>query len=97
MTYKIIEIRPTGGSLRYVHSTIINRKCEIVEAIVGKRGMLRVDVGDDVVGPHRILLSIIKSVTEATSGTTITIETENSVYILERFTKPEKSEKAVRS
>lgn len=59
--------------------------------------MLRVDVGDDVVGPHRILLSTIKSVTEATSGTTITIETEHSVYVLERFTKPEKNKKVVNS
>lgn len=96
MKYKIIEIRPTEGSLQYVHSTIINRECEIVEAIVGKRGMLRVDVGDDIIGPHRILLSIIKSVIEATDGTTITIETEHSIYILEKLAEPEKCEIVVR-
>ena len=41
--YKIIEIRPTSGSLQYVHSTMENRECEIVEITVGERGMLRVD------------------------------------------------------
>lgn len=97
MNYKIIEIRPTEGSLQYVHSTIINRECEIVEATVGKRGMLRVDVGDDVIGPHRILLSIIKSVTEGKEKPTITIETEHSVYVLEELVKPEKCEIAARS
>lgn len=90
--YKIIEIRPTEGLLQYVHSTIINRECEIVEATVGKRGMLRVDVGDDIIGPHRILLSIIKSVSEGTDEPTITIETEHSIYVLEKIDKPEKGE-----
>jgi len=83
--YKIIEIQPTNGSLQYVHSTIENRECEIVEITVGERGMLRVDVGDEIIGPHRILLSIIKSVTESPDGKTITIETENTVYVLERI------------
>lgn len=95
--YKIIEIRPTIGSLQYVHSTIVNRECEIVEATVGKRGLLRVDVGDDVIGPHRILLSIIKKVTEGTDEPTITIETEHSIYVLEELTKTEECEIAARS
>lgn len=47
--------------------------------------MLRVDVGDEIIGPHRILLSIIKSVTESPDGKTITIETKNTVYVLERM------------
>lgn len=83
--YKIIEIRPTEGSLQYVHSTIINRECEIVEATVGKRGLLRVDVGDDVIGPHRILLSLVKSVFESPDKLRITIETEHTKYVLERL------------
>ena len=83
--YKIIEIRPVCGSLQYVHSTIENRECEIVEAVVGKRGMLRVDVGDEIIGPHRILLSIIKSITETPDGETVTLETEHTVYVLKRI------------
>lgn len=84
--YKIIEIQAVEGDLQYVHSSILNCKCEIKSATIGERGLLLVDIGDEIIGPHRILLSIIESVTMSPDKTLVTIKTEHSIYRLERIT-----------
>ena len=83
--YKIIEIHAVEGDLQYVHSSILNRECEIKSATIGERGLLLVDVGDEIIGPHRILLSIVESVTVTPDETLVTIKTEHSIYRLERI------------
>ena len=84
--YKIIEIQAVEGTLQYVHSSILNCNCEIKSDTIGERGLLLVDVGDEIIGPHRILLSIIESVTMSPDKTLVTIKTEHSIYRLERIT-----------
>ena len=83
--YKIIEIQAVEGNLQYVHSSILNCECEIKSATIGERGLLLVDVGDEIIGPHRILLSIVGSVTVTPDETLVTIKTEHSIYRLERI------------
>ncbi len=83
--YKIIEIQAVEGNLQYVHSSILNCECEIKSATIGERGLLLVDVGDEIIGPHRILLSIVESVTVTPDETLVTIKTEHSIYRLERI------------
>ena len=83
--YKIIEIQPIEGNLLYVHSSILNCRCEVKTATIGERGLLLVDVGDEIIGPHRILLSIVESVTVSPDKKFITIETEHSIYKLEQI------------
>ena len=83
--YKIIEIHSVEGNLQYVHSSILNCECEIKSATIGERGLLLVDVGDEIIGPHRILLSIVESVTVTPDETLVTIKTEHSIYRLERI------------
>ena len=83
--YKIIEIKAVEGNLQYVHSSILNCECEIKSATIGERGLLLVDVGDEIIGPHRILLSIIESVTVTPDEKLVTIKTEHSIYRLERI------------
>lgn len=83
--YKIIEIQAVEGDLQYVHSSILNRECEINSATIGERGLLLVDVDDEIIGPHRILLSIVESVTVTPDETLVTIKTEHSIYRLERI------------
>ena len=83
--YKIIEIQPIEGNLHYVHSSILNCECEIKSATIGERGFLLVDVGDEIIGPHRILLSLVESVTASPDEKFITIRTEHSIYKLERI------------
>lgn len=84
--YKIIEIHAVEGNLQYVHSSILNCDCEIKSATIGERGLLLVDIGDEIIGPHRILLSIIESVTVSPDKTLVIIRTEHSIYRLERIT-----------
>ena len=83
--YKIIEIQAVEGNLQYVHSSILNCECEIKSATIGERGLLLVDVGDEIIGPHRILLSTVESVTVTPDETLVTIKTEHSIYRLERI------------
>ena len=83
--YKIIEIQAVEGNLQYVHIYILNSECEIKSATIGERGILIVDVGDEIIGPHRILLSIVESVTVTPDETLVTIKTEHSIYRLERI------------
>ena len=83
--YKIIEIQAVEGNLQYVHSSILKCECEIKSATIGERGLLLVDVGDEIIGPHRILLSIVESVTVTPDETLVTIKTEHSIYRLERI------------
>ena len=83
--HKIIEIQAVEGNLQHVHSSILNCECEIKSATIGERGLLLVDVGDEIIGPHRILLSIVESVTVTLDETLVTIKTEHSIYRLERI------------
>ena len=83
--YKIIEIQAVEGKLQYVHNSILNCECEIKSATIGERGLLLVDVGDEIIGPHRILLSNIESVTVTPDETLVTIKTEHSIYRLEQI------------
>lgn len=82
--YRIKKICPKDGLYKPVHRSIQNRQCQIVNIQVGKRGLLRVDVGDQLIGPHRIVISKVMRVSGADGDTEITIETENTVYHLEK-------------
>ena len=83
--YKIIEIQAVEGNLQFVHSSILNCECEIKSAAIGERGLLLVDVGDEIIGPHRILLSVVESVTVTADEKVGTIKTEHSIYRLEQI------------
>lgn len=90
--YRIKRICPKDGLYKPVHRSIQNRLCQIVNIQVGKRGLLRVDVGDKVIGPHRIVISKVMRVSGSDGDTKISIETENTVYHLEKcYDKPLKS------
>ena len=61
-TYEIDNIIPKFGAMEHVHSTIRRRPCWILRLEIGQRGWLLVDVGDEKLGPHRIVLSIVTSI-----------------------------------
>lgn len=82
--YRIKKIRPKDGVQEPVHKSMQNRLCQIVNVRVGRRGLLRVDVGDKLIGPHRIVISKVVSVYGTEEYNSITIETENTIYHLEK-------------
>lgn len=82
--YRIKNIYPKDGVQRPVHQSIHNRICQLVDVQVGRRGLLRVDVGDKLIGPHRIVISKVLCVCWTEEDNCITIETENTIYHLEK-------------
>ena len=49
--YRIKKICPKDGLYKPVHQSMQNRLSQILDADIGKRGLLRVDMGDKVIGP----------------------------------------------
>ena len=82
--YEIYNIIPKDGVVKHVHGTILGRRCWIVDACVGERGLLMVDVGDPEIGPHRIRLSVILYVAGVPGDPEVQIKTENTVFILRK-------------
>lgn len=82
--YRIKKIRPKDGVQKTVHKSMQNRICQIVDVRVGRRGLLCVDVGDKLIGPHRIVISKVVSVYRTEEDNNVTIETENTIYHLEK-------------
>ena len=82
--YRINKIRPKDGVQKPVHKSMQNRLCQIVDVRVGRRGLLRVDVGDKLIGPHRIVISKVVRIYRTEEDNSITIETENTIYYLEK-------------
>ena len=82
--YRIKQICPTDGLYKLVHQSMQNRLCQIVNIRVGRRGLLLVDVGDKLIGPHRIVISKVVRVYRTEEDNGITIETENTIYYLEK-------------
>ena len=90
--YRIKKICPKSGLYKPVHRSMQNRLCQIVYIQIGKNGLLRVDVGDQLIGPHRIVISKVLCISGAEEDDKITIETENTVYHLEKcYDKPLKN------
>lgn len=83
--YRIKKICPKDGLYKPVHRSIQNRQCQIVNIPVGERGLLRVDVGDKLIGPHRIVISKVIDVSKPDGDKRIIIVTENTVYYLEKY------------
>lgn len=92
--YEIANIRPRNDLINSTHKTILGRQCQITELVVGQRGWLLVDVGDDSFGPHRIALSNVLSVV---GDDDLIIETENTIYTLKRITPKEEQKIIVRN
>ena len=92
--YEIANIRPRNDLINSTHKTILGRQCQIMELVVGQRGWLLVDVGDDSFGPHRIALSNVLSVV---GDDDMIIETENTIYTLKRITPKEEQKIIVRN
>ena len=82
--YRIKQICPKDGLYKLVHQSMQNRLCQIVNIRVGRRGLLLVDVGDKLIGPHRIVISKVVRVYRTEEDNGITIETENTIYYLEK-------------
>ena len=82
--YRIKQICPKDGLYKSVHQSMQNRLCQIVNIQVGRRGLLLVDVGDKLIGPHRIVISKVVRVYRTEEDNGITIETENTIYYLEK-------------
>lgn len=82
--YEINTISPKDGIIKNIHGVILGRQCWLTDVRVGKQGLLMVDVEDLDIGPHRIMLSQILSVTGVPGDPEIQIETENTVYILKK-------------
>ena len=80
--YIIDRIEPKDGALKSVHETMLGRECQIITLENGRSGVFLVDVGDDVFGPHRIVLSYILDVEGEAD---LSIHTENTVYSLRRI------------
>lgn len=82
--YRIKQICPKDGLYKLIHQSMQNRLCQIVNIQVGRRGLLLVDVGDKLIGPHRIVISKVVRVYRTEEDNSITIETENTIYHLEK-------------
>ena len=82
--YRIKNIYPKDGVQKPVHKSMQNRICQIVDIRVGRRGLLRVDVGDKLIGPQRIVISKVLCVCWTEEDNCIAIETENTIYHLEK-------------
>lgn len=82
--YRIKQICPKDGVQKPVHESMQNRLCQMVDVRVGRRGLLRVDVGDKMIGPHRIVISKVVRIYRTEEDNSITIETENTIYHLEK-------------
>ena len=77
--YIIDRIEPKDGVLKSVHETMLGRECQIMTLKIGHSGALLVDVGDHIVGLHRIVLSNVLTVEGENN---LCIHTENTVYYL---------------
>lgn len=82
--YRIRQIYPKDGVYKPVHRTMQDRMCQIISAEIGRRGLLRVDVGDKLIGSHRIVIRKVVCVYRTEEDNSITIETENTIYYLEK-------------
>ena len=82
--YRIKQICSKDVLYKLVHQTMQKRLCQIVNIQVGRRGLLRVDVGDKLIGPHRIVISKVVRIYRTEEDNSITIETENTIYHLEK-------------
>ena len=82
MSYRVhIETLP-GGRRQKFHSMIEGQKAEIMEAVVGQRGWLWINLSDDPDIPyHRLHTSEIQSV-EKEGLDKVVITTLNTKYIL---------------
>lgn len=79
--YIIDRIEPKDGIIKTVHETILGRECQIMTLKIGTRGWLLVDVGDHILGLHRIALSHVLSIEGEDD---LCIHTENTVYYLKK-------------
>lgn len=80
--YIIDRIEPKDGVLKSVHETMLGRECQIITLENGRSGVFLVDVGDDIFGPHKIVLSHVLGVEGKAD---LSIHTENTVYSLKRI------------
>lgn len=79
--YIIKDVIPKNGIMRDIHEEVLGRRCYIISAEVGCRGLLKYlpDYDDRY---HRLHTSTIVSVKDGKSGDEVIIETVNTIYRL---------------
>lgn len=82
--YTIKKVEPKNNELRDIHEDMIGSRCYIVCLDTGKRAVLKCDMPYDPGKFHTVTTSIVESwwANDAT-GSVVTIETMNTVYVLE--------------
>lgn len=85
--YIIKDVAPKNGVMRDIHDEVLGRRCYIVSAEVGSRGLLKYlpDYDDRY---HRLCTSTVVIVDDKTHEGEVIIETANTIYKLSEI-KPD--------
>lgn len=84
--YKIKDVIPKSGSLRYVHFEVLGRDCVFDEDKYkpGDRAYIMYDAECDPSRLHRLHTSRVRSITKSDDEKKLVIETNNTYYVLEK-------------
>lgn len=84
--YVMKDVIPKSGILRDIHKEVLGCRCYIVALEKGKRGFIKFEPRYDPDSFHRLHTSVIQDWKESEDGSIITIETENTTYVMECIT-----------
>ncbi len=83
--YIMKEVIPRNGVMRDIHEEVLGRRCYILALDKGERGFIKFEPSYDIGNFHRLHTSLVRGWEESEDGSVITIETENTTYVMERI------------
>jgi len=84
--YVFKEVKPKDGVMKEIHEEVLGCRCYIVDLQKNWRGLIKFEPRYDPGCFHRLSTSPVIDWSESEDGSQLTIETENTVYILDAIT-----------
>jgi len=82
--YIIKEVRPKSGIMRDIHKEVLGCRCYVVHLQIGEKAIIKFEPRYDPGEFHRLHTSTVENYMTFDGEESITIETRNTIYILER-------------
>lgn len=83
--YVFKEVKPKDGVMKEIHEEVLGRRCYIIALEKGQRGFIKFEPEYDMGRFHRLHTSVVIDWSESEDGSQLSIETANTVYVLERI------------
>lgn len=83
--YVIKEVIPKSGKMREIHEEVLGRRCYILALEKNQRGLIKFEPSYDPGRLHRLHTSTVIDIIESEDGSRVSIETVNTIYVLERI------------